>query len=188
MKKDRVGSPKLLLPKNFLNSTFFNSINSVISDGWWGYSKIHKQPRLFLAAELLWLPPTFSKLMKLLKWQCSAFLKTVCNKWVCKIIKHHTTTNCFSMNSEVHTGAKIYPKITKNLMFEKCEFCVKWDFENVNFVEKMRIWNCEFCEKWDSEIVIFVKNEISKMWILWKVRFQIVNFWINWGFSPQCKV
>ena len=28
-----------------------------------------------------------------------------------------------------------YPEITKNLMFEKCEFCEKWGFENVNFAE-----------------------------------------------------
>ena len=28
-----------------------------------------------------------------------------------------------------------YPEVTKNFMFEKCEFCEKWDFENVNFVK-----------------------------------------------------
>ena len=27
------------------------------------------------------------------------------------------------------------PEISKNLMLEKCEFCEKWDFENVNFVK-----------------------------------------------------
>ena len=74
-----------------------------------------------------------------------------------------------------------YPEITKNLMFEKCEFCEKWEFEIVNFVKnevlkmwilwKMRFWKCDFCEKWDFEIVNFVKNEISEMWILWKMRF-----------------
>ena len=42
-----------------------------------------------------------------------------------------------------------YPEITKNLMFEKCEFCEKWDFRIVNFV----------------------KNETLEMWILWKLRF-----------------
>ena len=62
--------------------------------------------------------------------------------------------------------ATFYPEITKNLMFEKCEFCEKWDFENMNFVKieiselwilwKMRLQKCEFCEK----------NEISEMWIL----------------------
>ena len=30
---------------------------------------------------------------------------------------------------------------------------------------KIRLWKCEFCEKW---------------------YFQNVNFWINWGFLPQC--
>ena len=29
----------------------------------------------------------------------------------------------------------LYPEITKNLMFEKCEFLEKWDFESVNFVK-----------------------------------------------------
>ena len=33
----------------------------------------------------------------------------------------------------------------------------KWDLEIVNFVKK-----------WDFEIVNFVKNEIFKLWILWK--------------------
>ena len=47
-----------------------------------------------------------------------------------------------------------YPEITKNFMFEKCEFCEQCDFENVNFVKK-----------WDFENVNFVKNEIFKMWI-----------------------
>ena len=46
-----------------------------------------------------------------------------------------------------------YPEITKNLMFEKCEFIEKWHFENVNFV----------------------KNETLKLWILWKWDFEIVN-------------
>ena len=61
----------------------------------------------------------------------------------------------------------------------------------------MRFGKCEFCEKWDFENVNFVKNEISKMWISWKIRFskcefrekwgfQNVNFWKNWGFLPQC--
>ena len=54
-------------------------------------------------------------------------------------------------------------------MFEKCEFCEKWDFENVNFV-KMRLWKYDFCEKWDFESVNFVKSEIFKIWILDKIR------------------
>ena len=49
-----------------------------------------------------------------------------------------------------------YPEITKNLMFEKCEFCKKCDFRNVNFE----------------------KNEISEMWILLKVG--IFNVWTFW--------
>ena len=66
--------------------------------------------------------------------------------------------------------------------------CEKWDFDNVNFVKK---WDFEIVNfvKNDFEIVIFVKNEILKMGImgiLWKVRFQIVNFLIHWGFLPQC--
>ena len=42
-------------------------------------------------------------------------------------------------------------------MFEKCEFCEKWEFKNVNFVNnetlklwilwKMRFWKCEFLDK-----------------------------------------
>ena len=81
--------------------------------------------------------------------------------------------------------ATFYPEITKNLMFEKCEFCEKWDFEKVNFVKttilkmwilrKMRLWKCEFGEKWGYENMFcekidfvnvnFVKNEILQLWI-----------------------
>ena len=60
-------------------------------------------------------------------------------------------------------------------MFEKCEFCQKWGFENVNFdknevlkmwiLSKMTLWKCEFCEKWGFENVNFDKNEVFKMWI-----------------------
>ena len=68
----------------------------------------------------------------------------------------------------------------------KCEFCEKWDFENVNFV-KIRFWKCEFWQKWDFEnlnfgkkwdfeSVNFGKNEILKMWISWKVRFSKCEF------------
>ena len=46
-------------------------------------------------------------------------------------------------------------------MLEKCELCEKWDFENVNFV----------------------KNEILKMWILWKIRFWKCEFWEKWDFE-----
>ena len=53
-------------------------------------------------------------------------------------------------------------------MFEKCEFCEKWDFKKCEFLWKKRLWNCEFCEKIDFENVNFVKNEIFKVWILWK--------------------
>ena len=72
------------------------------------------------------------------------------------------------MKSTLGQKPTFYPEITKNLMFEKCEFCEKWDFEIVNFVEnetlklwilwKMSLWNCEFCEKLDFENVISVKN------------------------------
>ena len=62
---------------------------------------------------------------------------------------------------------------------------------------KMRFWKCEFCEKWDFGNVNFVENKVLKMWILWKMwfskcefrekwDFQNVIFWINWGFLPQC--
>ena len=65
-------------------------------------------------------------------------------------------------------------------MFEKYEFCVKLDFENVNFVKnetlklwilwKIRLWKCEFCEKSVSENVKFAKK-----WDL-----EIVNFVNSW--------
>ena len=61
-----------------------------------------------------------------------------------------------------------YVEIIKDLIFDKCKFCEKWDFENVIFVKKKMIfWKCEFCEECD---------------------FEFVNFWRNWGFLPQCAV
>ena len=41
--------------------------------------------------------------------------------------------------------------------------------KNPPFIQNLpRIWcsKCEFCEKWDFQNVNFVKNEILKMWIL----------------------
>ena len=73
---------------------------------------------------------------------------------------------------EVLQKPTFYPEITKNLMFEKCEFCEKWVFENVNFVN--------FVKKWDFEIVNFVKIEILKLWILWKLRFWNCGFCQKW--------
>ena len=43
--------------------------------------------------------------------------------------------------------------------FVKNEILEMW------ILSKIRFWNCEFCQKWD---------------------FHNVNFWINWGFLPQC--
>ena len=60
-------------------------------------------------------------------------------------------------------------------MFEKCEFCEKWDFENVNIV-KNEIQLCEFCETWDFRYVNFVENVISEIWILRNMRFSRGEF------------
>ena len=80
----------------------------------------------------------------------------------------------------------------------KCEFCGKWDFENVNFVKNEifemgffvtngNFENVDFCQKWDFGNVNFInnwnfrnvnlpKNESLKMWILSKV--EIFKMWI----------
>ena len=57
-----------------------------------------------------------------------------------------------------------------------CEFCGKWNFENVNFVENkiLKMW-------------IFGKNETLKLWILWKVRFSKCEFLDKLRiFAPLC--
>ena len=61
----------------------------------------------------------------------------------------------------------------------------------------MRFQKCEFCEKCNFRNVNFKKNEISERWILRKMRFQkgefcknwnflYVNFWMKCGFLLQC--
>ena len=80
--------------------------------------------------------------------------------WVLKsqvTVESGMKINC---DPELTLGQKptLYPEITKNLMLEKCEFCEKWDFEN------------EYIDYY------IVKNEILKMSILWKMRFENVNF------------
>ena len=44
---------------------------------------------------------------------------------------------CKYLDKMITLGQKstFYPEITKNLIFEKCEFCEKWDFVYVNFVK-----------------------------------------------------
>ena len=51
----------------------------------------------------------------------------------------------------------------------------------------MRFWNCEFCEKWDFQNVNLVKNENLKMWILWKMMFSKGEFSDKLRiFAPVC--
>ena len=60
----------------------------------------------------------------------------------------------------------------------ECEFCEKWDFENVN-LWKVRLWKGKFCEKWDFEILkmwILGKNEALEIWILSKIRLSKCEF------------
>ena len=69
------------------------------------------------------------------------------------IIKHVAK----GLENTLGQNPTFYPKIPWNLMFEKCEFCKKWDFENVNFVKnetlklrilgKVRFSKCEFLDK-----------------------------------------
>ena len=47
---------------------------------------------------------------------------------------------------------------------------------------KVRLWKCEFCEKWDLENVNYVKNENLKLWILSKMRFWKCEFCEKWHF------
>ena len=49
---------------------------------------------------------------------------------VCLGIEEKASSQC-----TLGQKATFYPEINKNLMFEKCEFCEKYDFENVNFVK-----------------------------------------------------
>ena len=66
--------------------------------------------------------------------------------------------------SELHTGAETHflSRNSLDLMFQKCEFCEKWDYRNVNFVKN------EILERW-----IFVKIGIFNMWI----HKMLLNFW-----------
>ena len=48
---------------------------------------------------------------------------------------------------------------------------------------KNEILKCEFCEKWDFENVILANNDILKMWLLWKIRFWKCDFCEKWDFE-----
>ena len=91
-------------------------------------------------------------------------------KALCLKLNHFFKRNpyCRRFYTENHTSTlrqnpNFYPEITKNLMFEKCKFGEKWDFENVNFV----------------------KNETLQLWILWKVRFSKCEFLDKLRFFAQ---
>ena len=60
---------------------------------------------------------------------------------------------------------------------ETLKLWILWKNETLKMwiLWKMRLWNCEFCEKWDVENVNFVKNEIFKLWILSKMKL------FHWG-------
>ena len=61
-------------------------------------------------------------------------------------------------------------------MFEKCEFCGKWDLEKCEFCEKRDFENVNFVKKEIFRNAKFVKNGISEMWILWKMGFRKWEF------------
>ena len=58
----------------------------------------------------------------------------------------------------MHTGAK------NNILSRNS---LKFDDGKMWILSKLRFWKCEFCQKWD---------------------FENVNFWMNWGFLPQCDI
>ena len=72
-----------------------------------------------------------------------------------------------------HTGAKTNFLFRNYQEFDGWKMWILW---------KMIFWKCEFCEKWDFESVNFVKNEILKVWILSKVR-----LW-NWEFLEKLRI
>ena len=87
-------------------------------------------------------------------------------------MKWGETQNCWALvNSDCCVQPEIkeieiqgYYKSFPNFLSRKFHriWCLKmW------ILWKMRLWNCEFCKNWD---------------------FQDVNFWINWGFVPQCVI
>ena len=88
-------------------------------------------------------------------------------------------------NSKAHTlgqNPTFYPKNPRNFIW-KMWMLWKMRFLKMWILWTMRHWNCEFCEKWDFENVNFVKNEILKLWILWKMRFWNCEFCEIWDFE-----
>ena len=106
-------------------------------------------------------------------------------KWVVRSVPNLEYRVSWKYTS--HTGAKPHFLSRNSLDFDSSKMWILW---------KMIFQKCEFCEKWYFRNVNFVKNELSKMWILWNwdlrnvnlVKnwdFQFVNFWIKYGFLPQ---
>ena len=71
-----------------------------------------------------------------------------------------------------------------NMIFILCHDGVGTHWSKTNFLYRISLefdaWKCEFCEKCDLENVNFVKNEILRMWILWKMRFWECEFCGKW--------
>ena len=152
---------------------------SLTKSQWAGFSTSitpqgYSLPRIFLPlTSTMALAPTTAKGMESLKsWTCC--LKSSSSSLKKNIWRAHWGKN------------QLFIQILSRI----------WCLKNVNFAKK-RCYKCEFCEKWVWNCGFFFKNEILKIWILWKMRlwwcefcekwgFQNVNFWINWGFLPQC--
>ena len=101
----------------------------------------------------------------------------------------HSSSNFISFFNFLQNVQKVtlgqnptfYPEITKNLMVEKCEFCGKWDFENVTFVknETLKLWilskmkfsNCEFSDK--LRIFAPVRNVIEVSFLTFILLVQV---------------
>ena len=65
----------------------------------------------------------FEKWLRLI-YHLLFFIFTAIILFVCLLREH--VQNCpFSLSISIAQKANFYPEITKNLMFEKCEFCEK---------------------------------------------------------------
>ena len=76
----------------------------------------------------------------------------------------------------INFSGKIVKKWDFSTLGQKSTFYPEIDALKIWILWKMRLWNCEFCEKWDFENVLFVNNETLKMWILWKMKLWICEF------------
>ena len=125
-----------------------------------------------------------------LPWQSFNTLTDTSNS--VKLSKHKWTLLSFLYSLPLNSWHASYPHSMKNDKLlgsgdsrkQRCKNSKSWQkfYFQATHWGKNQLFTQKFPRIWCLKIVNFVKNDILKMWILWKLDFEKCEFCENWHF------